>query len=203
MPFKPRAVSSPNLGRAASYSRRKKRPPLRRVVQRFGSIVAIPVLAATSPIWPDIIFGKDRVCPCRRHASRHQIRRSSLPCVFLDEGGAFLRDHHSWRGGVARRDRRHDRRVDDAKPFQTEHTQPFVDDGERVARATHLCGADRMEDRRADIARGLDQAGVIVADGFARQIFGGLIRLQCGLREDATGQPDPVAATARSSSVER
>ena len=43
------------------------------------------------------------------------------------------------------------------------HPQPLVDHRQRIAGAAHLRGADRMEDRGADVARGFHQARVVVA----------------------------------------
>ena len=37
-------------------------------------------------------------------------------------------------------------------PIEAEHAQPLVDHRQRIAVAAHLGGADRMEDRGADVA---------------------------------------------------
>ncbi len=78
-----------------------------------------------------------------------------------DEGGALLRDHDGRRVGVARRDARHDRRVDHAQACDAAHAQPIVDDGERVD--AHAARADGVEDRRAEIAGRAPQLGVASA----------------------------------------
>ena len=54
--------------------------------------------------------------------------------VFEDHCRAYFGDHHGRRVGVAGRDRRHHRGVDDTQAVETEDAQPLVDDGERIAR---------------------------------------------------------------------
>ena len=53
-----------------------------------------------------------------------------------------------------------------------------------------------MEDRGADVAGGLGQAGVVVADRFARQIFLRMERLQRGLRHDVARDADRIRGDA-------
>ena len=64
------------------------------------------------------------------------------------------------------------------KPGDAVKTQPLVDHGHRIARRAHLRGADGMEDRGADIAGGLCQRRVVVADAGAGQIFLRMILLR-------------------------
>src|SRR5215813_4054066 len=97
--------------------------------------------------------------------------RAAAARVLPNEDRALFGNHHGRCGGVARCDRRHDGGVNDAQPFEAEDAQPVIDHGERVARAPHLCGADGMENGRADIPGSLDQARLIVADRIAREIF--------------------------------
>ena len=70
------------------------------------------------------------------------------------------------------------------------------DHGERIGVAAHLGGADRMEDRGADVAGRLGETGVIAADRFARQDFIRMKRLQRRLRHDVAGDADRVGGDA-------
>ena len=56
--------------------------------------------------------------------------------------------------------------------------QAFVDHGHRIVGRSHLRGADRVEDRGADVSGGLGERGVVVADRGAGQEFLGMILLQ-------------------------
>ena len=58
--------------------------------------------------------------------------------------------------------------VDHAQAQDAVDPQAVVDHGHRVA--AHLAGADRVEDRGADVARGLRQLGIALELG-ARPVF--------------------------------
>ena len=91
--------------------------------------------------------------------------------IFEDHRRALFGDHRRRCIGIARRDRRHHRGIDDAQSGDAVKPQPFVDDGQRIAGRAHLRGADGMKDRGADVAGGFRQRGVVVADRRPRQIF--------------------------------
>ena len=61
----------------------RKDAPLRRVIQQVGTIVAIPILGwITSPICPDMIFGKDksdRGAPAPRSLASREEQAPLLP----------------------------------------------------------------------------------------------------------------------------
>lgn len=63
----------------------------------------------------------------------------------------FFRNHCGWRVGVARRNGRHHRRIDDAQSLEAVKAQALIDHGKRIARCSHLRGPDRMKDRGADV----------------------------------------------------
>ena len=65
--------------------------------------------------------------------------------------------------------------------------QLFIDHRQGVVGPAHPGGADRMKDRGADIAGGLGQGGVIIADRGAGQIFLGMILRQRRLAPSAGG----------------
>ena len=65
----------------------------------------------------------------------------------------LLGDHDRGRVGVAGGDGRHDRRIDDAQSGQSSQLQRRIDDGGRIR--AHAAGADRVEDRRPDLAGGM------------------------------------------------
>ena len=54
------------------------------------------------------------------------------------------------------------------RPSRPHDAQPLVDHRHRIGRQAHLRRADRMEDRGADVAGGLGERGVVVADRRAR-----------------------------------
>jgi len=56
-------------------------------------------------------------------------------------------------------------------------SQPFIDHGQWIGCRAHLRGADGVKDRGADIAGGLGQRVVVVADRGAGQVFLRMIRL--------------------------
>ena len=60
-----------------------------------------------------------------------------------------------------------------------------------------------MKDRGADVARGLDQGGVVIANRLPREIFDRMVLREGGLLYDPAGNADRIDATRRSSSVER
>ena len=72
--------------------------------------------------------------------------------VVEHESRALFGNHHRWSIGVARRDGRHDRCVDDAKAVDAVNLEAVADYGQRVA--AHPAGAHGMEDRRAQMAGG-------------------------------------------------
>src|SRR4029079_10073116 len=53
---------------------------------------------------------------------------------------AFFGDHDGRRSGVARRNGRHHRGVDDADAVEPEHAQPLVNHGHGIAVAAHFRG---------------------------------------------------------------
>ena len=69
--------------------------------------------------------------------------------------------------------------------------------------AAHLRRADRMEDRRADVAGGLDELGVARRAAAPGRYSCGRKRASAGCRRDAAGEPDRIDGDAASSSVER
>ena len=67
----------------------------------------------------------------------------------------------------------------DAQSGDAVEAQSLVDDGGGIGGGTHLGGADGVEDRGADIAGGLRQRRIVVADGRTGQIFLRLKFCQC------------------------
>ena len=92
---------------------------------------------------------RDR-CPARR------AQRGARP-VRANHVARLFGDHDRRRVGVARRDRRHDRRVHDPQAGDAVHAQSRVDHAARIAGRSHPARADGMEDRRADVARGASE----------------------------------------------
>ena len=91
--------------------------------------------------------------------------------ILQDHRGALFGDHRRRGVGIARGDGRHHGGIDHAKPGDAMKAQPLIDHGHGIARRAHLRGADGMEDRGADIAGGLRQRGIVVADRRAGQEF--------------------------------
>ena len=83
------------------------------------------------------------------------------------------------------------------RPSSPMHPQPLVDHRHRIAGAAHLGGADRMEDGGADVARGLDQRRVVVADRPApgRYSTGSNVG-ERRLRHDPARDPDRIGGDA-------
>src|SRR3546814_8875835 len=93
---------------------------------------------------------------CCTPASRY------LPIVGKNHLGRLLGDNDSRRIGIAGNDIRHDRGIGDAQPPEGPQLQPRIDDAFGIR--SHARRADRMEARRADIARRLFQIGLRSAE---------------------------------------
>ena len=80
-------------------------------------------------------------------------RRSG--CLFLakNEASAALADHDGRRVGVARDERRHDRRINHAQAVETAHLQIFTHDRHAVVGCSHLRRPCRVEDTVLDTER--------------------------------------------------
>ena len=70
------------------------------------------------------------------------------------------------------------------KPCKPDHAQPRIDHRARVVVAPHARGADGVKDGGADVAGGVRERRVVVADARARQKFDRRIFLQRRLRHD-------------------
>jgi len=78
------------------------------------------------------------------------------PSVVCDDPARrLLGDHQSRAVRVPAGNRRHHARIDDTQAAHAPDTQVAVHDGAGVRCASHLCSANRVEDRRADVSRQL------------------------------------------------
>ena len=65
-----------------------------------------------------------------------------------------------------------------------------------IALPSHLGGPDGVKDRGADVARSLDQGGVIIANGLPREIFDRMVLGEGGLLYDVAGDADRIDSDA-------
>ena len=90
------------------------------------------------------------------------------------------------------------------RPLDAEHAQPRVDHGVRIAGKAHFRRTDGVEDRRADVARGLGERRLVVAATCrARQRLDRLERCSAGCATMARATRIELAATRRSASAVR
>ena len=147
------------------------------------------VVAYTGAIAPEAIEAVGLMAEDRRDVGL-------LAVTSADRLNAGWNAAHGRRIGVARGDRRHHRGVDHPQAVDADHAQPRIDHGAYVVVAAHAGGADGMEDRGADIAGGLFQRGLVIADRRARQIFDRRIFLQRRLRHDFARDADRIGGDA-------
>src|ERR1700730_5856009 len=102
----------------------------------------------------------------------------ALSRVLEDHNGGFFGNHGGGRVGIARGDGRHHRGVGDAKPGNPVKAQALVDHRRGIAGRTHLRGYNGMKAGGADVAAGLGERSIVVADRRARQELGRVIGRQ-------------------------
>ena len=82
-------------------------------------------------------------------------------------------------------------RIDDAESADAPYPQVAVDHGHGIVIPPHLGGADRVKDRRGDLARELDQLGIAL-ELDTRLVLDGTIGRERGLGRHAPNLPEAV-----------